>query len=167
MSEQAALYYGAAVVSSKMNKEKSTVDTIGVILRGVASKKQRTFADLLEWIQRERGLSVNHIAEQSGKFSRSAITEQKKKKEPNPGLTIIHELARFADIPEQMVVDACLGRPFLKGRDLDEARVKELFRKYQMIEDENRTESLETTLTILTSIVDEILESQSADNTRH
>lgn len=122
--------------------------------------KKHPFRELLNWLKEEKNLSANQLAERSGAFGRSALTMQLNKEQPNPGLDIIHGIAKVAGLPEQVIVDACLGRPFLTAQELQEQMLKEVLRKYQMIRPENRSHTLDYTLGILNTLIDEILEAQ-------
>lgn len=148
-----------------MNKKKSTLNRRHAILTSVSPKKdQHPFNELLDWLG-DQGWAVNRIADITKKFNRSAISEQKKKVErggiANLGFDIIHAIAKTAGISEQMIFDACLGRPFLKGRELQEARLHEILRKYQMIDPDKRTVHLEDAITMLGRLVDSTLDHQS------
>lgn len=143
-----------------MNKNESTVNTEAVILTLVARRKTK-FRELLEWIRDEKKIPWNQLASRSGLFGRTAITQQIKKPDPNPGFEMINGIAKVAKIPEQMIIDACLGREFLSSREIENKSLKEILRKYQLIEPENRTESLNRAISLLADMVDEALDKQS------
>lgn len=149
-----------------MNKEKSEVNTVTDMLEYVAQKKH-PFRVLIEWICAEKQISQRQLAAKSGAFVPAALSEQLKKDHPNPGFEMTHGIARVGGISEQMVIDACLGRPFKKGKQLEEEILKEILRKYQMIEPENRNpNTLVVTLTVLAGLVDEMLEAQAKNTKR-
>lgn len=153
-------------MSSKMNKEKIQVNTVADMLEYVAQKKH-PFRVLIEWICAEKQISARQLAHKSGAFVPAALSEQLKKANPNPGFEMIHGIARVGGIPEQMVIDACLGRPFSKGKELEEELLREVFRKYQMIKPENRNpHTFELTLRVLAGLVDEVLEAQTKGTKR-
>ena len=129
------------------------------MLDGVAPSKSK-LRELLVWLKQEKGLSVNQIAQKSGLFVRATITELLKKDQPNPGLDVIHGIAKVGEIPEQMVVDACLGRPFWKRDKIHAENLRHILREYEAIRPENRSESLEYTLSILKKQISEVLDSQ-------
>lgn len=164
--EQAVLYYVAESVSTKMNTERILVNMATGMLEDMPRKKQ-PFREFLNWLKEEKGLSGNQLAERSGgAFVRAALTMQANKENPNPGLDIIHAIARIAKIPEQVVVDACLGRPFLTAQELQDASLKEALRKYQMIKPGNRGETLELTIGILVNLIEETLEAQEKEKSK-
>lgn len=136
------------------------------MLQDVVPRRRHKLRELLDWIKEERGISASQLAERSGAFVRAAITYQLNKERPNPELDMIHGIAKVAGIPEQLVVDACLGRPLKSKRELESEALRELLRKYEMIRAENRPESLDVTLTILTNLVEETLEAQEQRNAR-
>lgn len=148
-----------------MNKRKTTVNRRSGILKGMPPKKKKhPFIELLEWLS-DQGCAVGNIADTTKKFRRSAISQQKLKVErggyANLGFDIIHAIAKTAGISEQMIFDACLGRKFLRGREMQDERLKEIFRKYQMIDPPHRTKHIEDTITILAGIVESALDNQT------
>lgn len=148
-----------------MNGEKIKVNTVAGMLEDVPRKKN-PFRELLNWLKEEKGLSANQLAEKSGAFTRSALTMQLNKEHPNPGLDIIHGIARVAKIPEQVVMDACLGRSFPTSRELQDATLKEAFRKYELIRPEQRGDTLEFTIGILVNLIEETLEAQEKEKAK-
>lgn len=142
-----------------MNKEKSKLNSDEDRLEAVAPSNSK-LRELLDWLKQEKGLSVNQIAQKSGLFVRATITELLKKPQPNPGLDVIHGIAKVGEIPEQMVIDACLGRPFWKKERIEAESLKQTLREYEALKPENRSDSLQYTLSILKKQVAELLEAQ-------
>lgn len=159
------MYNEVQGLSSKLNEQKSKLNGDASILESVASRHKHKLRELLDWLKEEKGLNPSQLAARSGKFGKTALTYLVKSEEPNPTVDVIHGIAKVAGIPEQAVIDACLGRPFHKQK-LEMQSIKEIFRKYEMIRPENRPESLDVTITILTNLIEETLEAQEQKNAK-
>lgn len=134
------------------------------MLESVSPRKAK-LRELLIWLKNEKGLSLRQLAERSGgAFGHNTLSALLKQERPNPELDTIHGLSKAGGITEQMVMDACLGRPFRPGDEFSEEAVKELFRQYEALKPENRTDVLEFTLNTLKTLLAEAVEMQERQN---
>lgn len=150
-----------------MTKENNILTATRDILPAMPSKKTK-FAELLDWIKTERGLGLRRLAERSGgAFGHNTLSWLARQPHPNPELDTIHGLAKAARIPEQMIVDACLGRPFVRGEELTDADVRLILREYESLRKQNRTDVIEFTFNTLRQLVNEALEEQDRERQKN